>query len=162
MICLTQYPKSKPPIDFIHYKKMRAKARVLIRFSKKQSWSTFICSINEPGTCSSMWNSIKKSSGSKSSYHIPLLILVKSWQTHLLISHPTRILYQNSDLTKILQSHQKFQIFTPVLKTSHVINQSQNLKLEQQSSITLRTHPPVLTASSEPCSNTFIPMPSLS
>ena len=70
---LNRYRKSRLPADFVQYKKLRAKARVLIRFSKKQSWNDFVSSINKPVSCSTMWSNIKRISGTKKSFTITSL-----------------------------------------------------------------------------------------
>lgn len=63
---LRTYNSTRTQSDLILYKKARAKARVLVRSGKKQSWSTFVAGLNHPVSISTMWRDIKKLTGNGS------------------------------------------------------------------------------------------------
>jgi len=60
---LNIFRKSKLQNDLINFKKFRAKARTLLRFSEKQSWNSFVASTNHLVSSSSMWSRIKRLTG---------------------------------------------------------------------------------------------------
>ena len=70
---LNHYKKTHNPSHLIEYKRLRAKARYLLRSAKKQSWISFVSSINEPVSCSTMWSNIKKLTGNKQKFTFPSL-----------------------------------------------------------------------------------------
>jgi len=57
---LNRFQKTKQADDLILYKKLRARARSLVRFAKKQSWSDFVSGINHPLSCALMWSNLRK------------------------------------------------------------------------------------------------------
>ena len=83
---LHKYQSSHLQSDFINYKKLRAKARFLVRSAKKRSWIEFVTDINKPESCSTMWSHIQRLSGTKCGFNIPLLNYNNST-----ISNPTDI-----------------------------------------------------------------------
>ena len=72
---LNRYKKTHDLTHLIEYKKLRAKTRYLLRSAKKQSWISFVASINQPVSSSTMWSDIKKLTGKKQTFTIPSLSL---------------------------------------------------------------------------------------
>jgi hypothetical protein len=90
---LHKYQTSQDPADFIEFKKLRAKARTLIRISKKRSWSLFVSSINEPVSDSAMWSQIKKLTGSK------------QYSSTVQLQHNGRFIKEPLEVAQVLSTH---------------------------------------------------------
>jgi len=68
------FHKTRNFSDLINYKWLRAKARCLLCFAKKESWNTFVSSINDPVSCSTMWSNMRKLEGVKQKFTLQPLI----------------------------------------------------------------------------------------
>lgn len=62
------------PENKIAFKKLRARARYILKKSKKESWTQYISSINTTTPTSEVWNKIRKIKGSNSTYKITSLL----------------------------------------------------------------------------------------
>lgn len=62
---LRVFKRNSTPMNFISFKKWRAKARRLILESKEKSWCSFVDSIDKPINQSEMWAQIRRVKGKK-------------------------------------------------------------------------------------------------
>jgi ribonuclease HI len=65
--------KSRLPQDFIEYKKYQAKARYIIKLTKKLYWANFCSNLNSQSKPRVVWRTIKKMSSSKQNLSVPVL-----------------------------------------------------------------------------------------
>ncbi|XP_072403009.1 uncharacterized protein [Diabrotica undecimpunctata] len=71
---LNQYRKHKSPENLIKYKKLKAKAKYVVKQSKKTSWHNYVSSLNDNTNPSQMWKKIRQVQGQKTNTKITHLI----------------------------------------------------------------------------------------
>nr|XP_012148622.1 PREDICTED: uncharacterized protein LOC105663561 [Megachile rotundata] len=59
------YKKHKTDINLIEFKRVRAKARKVLKQAKKDAWINYISSLTKNTPCDKMWNKLKKINGQK-------------------------------------------------------------------------------------------------
>ena len=77
---LNKYKKEKTTENMLNYKKLRAKARFIVKKSKKDSWTEYVSTLGDSASSAEVWNKIKKISG-KNTY-TPIQSILKDGTTH--------------------------------------------------------------------------------
>ena len=88
-----RFRKTKQADNLILHKKLKARARSLIRFAKKHSWNDFVSGINRPLSCSLMWSNSRKlaNSNHNPSIHHP--------------THQNQTFHTPSEISECLADH---------------------------------------------------------
>ena len=68
-----RFKRSRLQIDWMAYKKLRAKAKKTLRAARKESWQRYVSSINSKTPISVVWKRIKKMKNKYSSPRLPIL-----------------------------------------------------------------------------------------
>lgn len=69
---LKNFQKNMTTANFIEYKKQRSVCRRTLNLSKKESWTSFVTSINSSTSSSIVWNKIRKIKGTSSAIRYTL------------------------------------------------------------------------------------------
>lgn len=119
--------RKHPSIDnFIEFKKLRAKARLLINSQRNVHWVSFLSSIDRPVDQKTMWNQLRRIKG-KYPYN-PITIIVNSASET--ISNPLlqcEIFAQHfAHISKSINYDQDFQILKNRIENEPIMNLSEN------------------------------------
>ena len=69
-----KFIKTRENIDFINFKRLKAKARQTYRQAQKDSWKQYVTKINSETSISKIWKRVNKLRGKYRGVHIPTLI----------------------------------------------------------------------------------------
>lgn len=103
-LALKTYIRTKSEIDKIEYKRFKAKARFLVKNSKKDSWRRFISAFNRDSSTTEIWKNIRKLKGQHTGHQIPALlsnnnIVTETHQISEIFSKTFSNYSNNSELT---------------------------------------------------------------
>lgn len=123
---LKKYRKYPTIVNFIEFKKLRAKARLLINSQRNIHWISYLSSIDKPIDQKTMWSQLRRVKG-KYPYN-PITIIKNS--RNEIISNPQMqcdIFAQHfSNISETVNYDQDFQIFKTKIENKPFTNFSNN------------------------------------
>lgn len=123
---LKKYRKNPTIVNLIEFKKLRAKARLLINSQRNVHWISFLSSINKPIDQKTMWSQLRRVKGK---YPYNPITIIKNSSNEIISSPQTQceiFALHFSSISKSENYDQEFQIFKTRLENVPLINSSNN------------------------------------